>query len=529
MAGDRWSRYDGPSARPAAGWAFDVLCGPSRLWGANGIVAAGSQLYVTQVFGSEVASIDVDSGVHDVFTPLGSGIVAPDDGVFGPDGTFYATEPMLATVTARGPDGTDRVLRDDLPGINGITADPVSGRLFADEFRPGGRLWELDPTGERAPTLLLDDLATPNALAVGPDGALYFPLVVAGEVWRYDLDTRAASRVVDGLAQPTAVKFDRAGSLLTSEAGTGHVLRIDLASGHREVVARVARGIDNLALGPDDRLYVSHFTDGRVAEVTGGAERVLSPSGLVGPFGLAPLDGGQVLVADGLSVAVVSAAGVRRTHLLITDLPTLVTAVAVVGDTWWFSGARGQVLSCTEDSRPEVVAGRLDEPGGLCAVSSDAALVVERGAGRLLRIERDGTVAVVASGLRAPQDVAVASDGTTWVTTADGLLGLRDGAQVALVPQLADGQGVTWVDGGVRASGGVGGVVVVACAAPRTVVAFDVASSRVDVLVADAPLGSPVADARLVHAFAPVAADGEGGVLVGGNGDGSIRRLHRAS
>ena len=110
-----------------------------------------------------------------MFSALGAGIAAPDDGVFGFDGTFFATEPMNATVSARNPDGTYRTLRDDLPGINGITMDPDRRRLFADEFRPGGRLWELDPAGERPPTLLADDLFTPNALAVGPDAGCGSP------------------------------------------------------------------------------------------------------------------------------------------------------------------------------------------------------------------------------------------------------------------------------------------------------------------------------------------------------------------
>ncbi|MPY95366.1 MAG: gluconolaconase, partial [Acidimicrobiia bacterium] len=410
---DRWTRYGGAPPRPAPGWALDTVCGPSQLWGANGIVAAarrdpgrgagaragGTDLYVTQVFGSEVPCIDADSAELRAFAPLGSGVDAPDDGVFGHDGTFYATAPMLSTVTARRPDGSARVLSDELVGVNGITADGEGRRLFADEFRPGGRLWELDPAGERPPRLLLDELATPNALAVGPDRGLYFPLVLPGEIWRYDLDEGGARRAFGDLAQPTAVKFDSAGRLLTSEAGTGRVVRFDLSTGAREVVAQVAPGIDNLALGADDRLFVSHFTDGRVAEVTPvgpggtvGSERVLSPSGFVGPFGLAALDGGEVLVADGLSLAVAGPGGVRRTHLLILDLPTLVVSAAVVAGAWWVIGARGQVFRCGEGRRPEPVLGHLADPTALASDGAEGALLVERGAGRVLRLGPDGEV-----------------------------------------------------------------------------------------------------------------------------------------
>ena len=87
--------------------------------------------------------------------------------------------------------------------------------------------------------------------------------------------------------------------MLTSEGGAGRLTRIDLATGARETLAQVNPGIDNFAIAADGRLFVSHFTDGRVAEVTGGVERVLSPSGLIGPFGLGRAGGFENLVAFG--------------------------------------------------------------------------------------------------------------------------------------------------------------------------------------------------------------------------------------
>ena len=41
--------------------------------------------------------------------------------------------------------GRTRVLRDDVPGANGITIH--KGRLFIDECRIGGRILELDLKG----------------------------------------------------------------------------------------------------------------------------------------------------------------------------------------------------------------------------------------------------------------------------------------------------------------------------------------------------------------------------------------------
>ena len=519
---DRWSAYGGPEARAETGWSFDVVVAPAVLGGANGIVEHQGRLMVTQVFGSQVTAIDTTTGVHRAFAPLGAGISAPDDGVFGHDGTFFATEPMHGTVSARNPDGTYRKLRDDLPGINGITMDRSRRRLFADEFRPGGTLWELDPAGEKPPIKLLGDLFTPNALAVGPDEALWFPLVMAGEIWRYDFNDRSARCVFAGLAAPCAVKFDSAGRLLTPQAGTGEVTRIDLATGAREVIAQAARGIDNIAISPEDRLFVSHFTDGRVAEWSAAGERVLSPSGLVGPYGLGVYDDGSLLVADGLSVAHVGIDGaVVRTHTLINDLPTLAIDAAVVGGDAWVLGLRGQVFRFRPGAAAEPIAGRLNDPTGLSAHAAGGAWVVERGAGRVGRIPAEGgaVVALIAN-LDRPHGVAMSATGedsaSVWVTTADGLLEVSPAGEVRRrVAELARGQGVAV---------GADGRVAVALAAKGEVAVFDPSTNRITTAVRCAALASPVPEASLPHASAAVVADGPGW-LVGCGGDGSIRRL----
>ena len=66
------------------------------------------------------------------------------------------------------------MLRDDLPCANGITVH--QDRLFINECRDGGRLMELD-RGTGASRILLEDLPSPNAMEVGPDGLLYYPLM----------------------------------------------------------------------------------------------------------------------------------------------------------------------------------------------------------------------------------------------------------------------------------------------------------------------------------------------------------------
>jgi sugar lactone lactonase YvrE len=509
---NRWQAYAGPVADVAAGWRFEPIVGPARLWGANGIVQAGRDLYVTQVFGSQVTAIDIDTGAHRVWSGIGTGIAAPDDGVFLLDGSFVATEPMNATVSVRNPDGSYRTLVDDLPGINGITTDRSRRRLFADEFRPGGRLWELDPSGERPPRLLLDELVTPNALAVGPDDALWFPQVAAGEIWRYDLGTGTSRKAFDGLAAPVAVKFDSAGRLLTPESAAGVVTRIDLATGRREPVAAVGRGIDNIALSADDRLFVSHFVDGRVSE---GADRILSPGGLLGPYGLAVLADRRIAAADGLSLAVVGRDGaIERTHVLLADLPGLAVAVGTIDGVPVVAVAHGMLLTCRAGRVAEPLASGLGGPIALCPLPDGTVAVVERDAGCVSRVERNGTTTPLVHGLDRPVAASLGPDGTWWVAAADAVVAVRDGAVTARVPELAGARGI---------AAGASGVVVAHVPSGR-LVHLDAGTRRARTIVADAPISPPVAGASLPHASAPVAVDGDG-FLVGCIGDGTLRRL----
>ncbi|MDA3039219.1 MAG: gluconolaconase [Actinomycetota bacterium] len=519
---NRWTTYTSEPIDVASGWSLETVVEPARLGGANGIVwSPDGRLMVTQVFGSQVTAIDVDSGEHQPFAALGGGICAPDDGAFGIDGTFFATEPMNATVSARTPDGTYRVLHDDLPGANGMTVSHDGRRLFVDEFRPGGRLLELDPSGERPPVVLADDLAMPNAFAMGPDGALWFPQVLAGEIWRFDLETRKLDRRFTDLATPTAVKFDAQGRLLTSEGGSGRLVRIDLLTGARETLAQVAVGIDNFAIGADGRLFVSHFTDGRVAEVSGGVERVLSPSGLIGPFGLDRMIDGSLLTADALAVNRTGPEPGSDPQVilsLLAQLPGMAIDVAHHGADPLVLLARGQVLRRRDDGRLDPIAGRLQDAMSMTSARGGGAFVVERGTGRVLQLDGEGGMEVEVAGLDRPRAVAESADGTLWITRTGGVTAVLNGEVQANVDGFDDPHGIAVLDN----------EIVVAEPAHRRVVAVStVDGSRRD-LATGLPFGSAVHGARAPHSFSPVLADGSS-VLVGCDGDGSVRRLRTSA
>jgi sugar lactone lactonase YvrE len=526
---DRWQMYSAATPEVASGWSLETVTPPSRLAGSNGMTIGSNgrgsdgRLYVTQVFGSQVTAINIDTGTHEVFSPLGGGIVAPDDGIFGPDGTFFATEPFTGSVTARNPDGTYRVVRADLPGANGITLDHAGERLFVDEFRPGGRLMELDPTGAGEPRFLMEDLNGPNAPSMGPDGRIYFPQVFANEIWVYDLDAGRGQLLFDDLSVPTAVKFDSRGRIVVSESGTGHITAIDVQTGARETLAEVPTGVDNVSVGPGDRIFVSHYVSGRVAEETGNIHRILSEPGLLGPHGLALGPDGSLLLADGLSVAtipgVASGSGtVERLLTLLLELHTLAIGVSPLGDDLAVLAITGEILVYRRGSTvPVVLVSGLDAPTAILADGPGTILVVERGAGRILRVNAGGQVDTVASGMRGPNAVARDEVGSLFVSQSAIVEVLqKDGSRRGAIEGFSDAQGIA----------ASGGTLLVADVSTHELIAVDIDSGNREVVVTGAPIGQPVAG-LVPAAFCSICPDGAGGFYVGANGDGSVRRLRR--
>jgi sugar lactone lactonase YvrE len=517
---DRWQMYTAAATTVGSGWSLETVTPPSRLGGSNGMTfGPDGRLYVTQVFASQVTAIDIDTGAHDLFSPLGGGIVGPDDAIFGADGTFYATEPLIGRVTARNPDGSYRVLYDDLPAANGITMDHARQRLFVDEFRPGGRLMEVDPSGQGEPRFFMEDLDGPNAPAMGPDGRLYFPQVFANEIWVYDIDAGRGQLMFDDVNVPTAVKFDSRGRLVTSESGAGCITAIDLETGVREILAEVPTGIDNVSVGPDDRIFVSHYVSGRVAEETGNRHRILAEPGLLGPHGLALTPDGRLLLADGLSVAALTGSGeIERLLTLLIELHTLALGVCPLGDDLAVLAVTGEVLLYRHGStEPSVLVDGLVVPTAICADGANAVLVTERGSGQITRVDRDGHHEAVVTGLDGPAAIARDGAGTMFVSQGSDVEILdAGGAHRATIDGFTDAQGIAASEG----------LLLVADAGAHQLVVIDIESGQRDVAVADAPIGQPVAG-LVPAAFCSVCSDGSGGFYVGANGDGSIRRLRR--
>ena len=531
------NRYSGESSvgpQAATGWQLTHLTPPSGLFGANGMqFGPDGKLYVVQAFGSQVSAIDTSNGVCQTVSPVGGTIVAPDDIAFDSQGVMYVTEVMNGRVSARTPNGQVRAIADNVPAANGITA--YQDRLFMDECRPGGRLFEVYPDG-RAPRLLAADLPLPNALSVGPDGHLYFPEIAAGEIWRIPLTGGTPQRFLAGLAVPTAVKFDRKGFLTTTQAGNGEILKVDIQSSAKTAVAKVRPGIDNFAIDADNRLFISHFVDGGVAEILhDGHERVLVPAGFLGPLGLAVSSDGILYAADGLSLAAVTPDGKRSRPGMLLDegFPGFVRGVAAgpTGELYMTTSA-GSVASYHPGTRAaKMCASGLHELLGVACVPDGSVIVAEAGEGRVLKINAAGEVSVLAHGLGRPAGVAVATNGACYVSEAGkGRIVQVNGGTTAVIEGLGTPQGLAVA----------GDQLLILDVGNKELVSFSLSTKQRHTLVTNLPVGAqpgvtpkpllgvPDLIPGPLSPFAGLAVGRDGMIYIAGDGEGSVLALSKA-
>jgi len=528
------ARYSaGNPATVADGWRIERLTAPSRLFGANGLrTGPDGRIYVAQVTGSQISALDLETGLLDTVSAKGGDIIAPDDVAFDPSGNMYATEVMDGRVSVRDTRGGTRVLRDDLPCANGITVH--RGRLFINECRDGGRLMELDGSGSIV-RILAENLPSPNAMEVGPDGMLYFPVMTANEIWRVDPDSKVHSepqRVACDLGVPDAVKFDAEGFIVSTQVASGQVLRVDPRSGSQTVLAQLTPGLDNLTFAAG-RLFVSNFT-GEITEIlAGGDASTVVPGGLNWPLDLAVGDDGNLYVADGTYFYVVRADGSLETvgMLFSPGYPGFVRGLAATGPGEFVVTTSGGQLARYRPGANETdyLATDFDQLYGVATGPGDTVVFAELGTGRVLAL-RSGSVETLASSLCDPVGVAFDPDGNPLVAEsgAGRVVRLSGSSAETVADGLRRPQGILVVDSQLY----------VVDAGAKEVIAFDLNSKERHTIASGLPVGAPpgVEPKPLKGMppfsgpqgpFAGIAAGRDGTLYVSADGDGSVLALRR--
>ena len=122
------------------------------------------------------------------------------------------------------------------------------GSFVAQCFYDNG-IFELDPSGDSEPRLILDGLGEfcgLNGMDWGPDGRLYGPRWFNNEIVSLDVDTGELRKEASGLNVPAAVKFNSEGVLHVLDTGAGKVYKV--IDNINIEVATISNGLDNLAI-----------------------------------------------------------------------------------------------------------------------------------------------------------------------------------------------------------------------------------------------------------------------------------------
>ena len=230
------------AAVAAEGWTLERLTPPSRLLRRQRPRAparTGASMSRRSP-GSQVSAIDLDSGAIETISPMGGGIVGARR-----SRVRRGRQPLLHR-DHRGPgaacctpDGTTRgdPRRHARRQPDHLSSGPADRRRVphrrADHgARPQRRRAAGDPR-RRADGQRLRGRAGRHAL---------FPGEGANEIWRVSLDGGAPEVVASDLGVPDSVKFDAQGCIVSTQVGSGQVLRIDPRSGAREVLADIGAG-----------------------------------------------------------------------------------------------------------------------------------------------------------------------------------------------------------------------------------------------------------------------------------------------
>ena len=454
----------------AAAPAAKVIARGAPMHGANGLYFdKNDRLYIASFHGREIVVMDPDSGkILDRIGP-DRGVDTPDDLTFGPDGSLYWTALGTGEVGKLTPDGKKVTVAKGLPGANPITFSD-DGRLFMARCFMGDGLYELDPNGVKPPRPIDEKLVDFNGFDFGPDGKLYGPIFTGGKLIAVDVDSGAMRTVAEGFKVPAAAKFDAQGRLFVLDQAQGKVFLVNPASGQKTEYATIEPGLDNLAFDSKGRLFVSNANTAAIYEVRAdGTVRTVSPGGFTNVVGIAvlPRDGGEsVYVGSVFSVAEFDGAtGQQRSFVqaLIGASPLQMPATLAADGTSlvissWLNNSvqvwdpatnvvsvkytdvaaplnairfQGDIVVAELGSKPPRVVrisaadptqrttlAEMGVPAGLAATGQDL-WATDWAAGTVVQIVKGGQQvkppAVVASGLKGPEGLAIAPDGSLLV------------------------------------------------------------------------------------------------------------------
>jgi len=498
-------------------YRVETLVAGGPLHGAKGIAfGPDGMLYICSVYAQSIYRVNVNSGQVSTAVPAPQG--ESDDVAFAPDGTMAWTALPSGEIRARRPGGSVFVLASDLPLINPLryTAD---GRLFAAQIGID-RFLEIDVNADDPPRLVAKGIGHLNSFEITDDDQLYGPLAGIDTVARIDIDNGAITPIAGNLGMVSAVKLDSHGRLYAVGWSSGQLLRIDADTGAVELVAVVDPPLDNLAIGPDDVVYVSQPARGAIVSVdpVTGKQTDVVPGNLSVPGGLAiTMQKGQetLIIADDFGFRIVDTRSGEVSAII--DLanfmdPAAATDVAVNDEVIVLSDVRRSLVYLVDRATGETIQKwkGITAPYGLVLPNSGDPIVAEFAGGQLIQLSRTDRKSrtIIASGLSGPVGIARAGPDALYVTEAlagrVSRIDINDGSKMIIRDGLAQPEGLALLPDGRLA---------VVEAGARRVTAIDPETGATEVLTSDLPVGLVVPNTPApVHVPSGIAV-GENGIL----------------
>jgi sugar lactone lactonase YvrE len=419
----------GGDGSPGRHYTLERLSADTLCPGVNGVaVEPDGHLYVTHTGNGTITRIHLKTMQPSVFLPSSAGVFIPDDITFDGKGNLYVTgmTPLVGQVYRIGANGAKTVIAEGLAAPNGIQFNRRTGRLFVTECFQGNRVYEVDPTGARPARLLIeaDVISIPEGFDFDPDtDDLIIPDMGTGRILRVNPDTGAIALVAEGFVTPVALVVGADKMIYMPELATGTVYKVSLDGARREKIAQLSPGLDNVAITPQGRLFVTSYWHATLYEVAtdgSGAFKQLFPEGPNQPVGIVAKKD-DLFVADAIMVRSVKDGKHFPTRLnawAAQGMPLPLSLADGPGDhVFWTDCIHGAVaMGDPHTGEFKAVAGELNLP---VAVLMDAAqsrvFVAEYGAGQITAVSLlDGSRSVLTAGLEGPLAMAIV-DGRLYV------------------------------------------------------------------------------------------------------------------
>jgi len=216
---------------------------------------------------------------------LKSGLPAPDDLAFLPDGRLLFSDIHTGTVSALGADGSVSTIAAGLSAPEGMVIGGDGRLLVAEQGR--NRVVAVD-LSSHAVSLWR---AFPNRTGrdgldgIGPslgNGDVIVPDSPNGVVWRVSADGKTATRIGSGMTRPVGAAVDPQGRIFVADEG-GSLWVLD--PGQRRFAA--LQTPDDVLVARDGHLFVNTLGDNAIHELDASAHAVKVIHGIRGPQGIA--------------------------------------------------------------------------------------------------------------------------------------------------------------------------------------------------------------------------------------------------